>query len=271
MPVAVFLYLTNFYFIGQTIFTWPKAMAGFFIVLAWDCLRRNRSVAIVALLTALAYHSHPSSIAAAVSAGLWIICRDWRDGRWIRSALVYGGIFALVVAPWLVWTQGILRIPSNMIWQNFAGAGTQEAMSSPLNFVWIRLANAFNTFTPFAFGVYPFDLDRVSSHVIASLPFALGLFVMIPAFRECEKLFATEPLFVLFAFALPATVILLLYSCPGLPVLHGWQPMIGALLFLAVFRLRRTLSVRAFSAVILLQLAGNAFVLYLRAWHVGIV
>ena len=34
LPVATLLYVTNQYFIAQTVFTWPKALAGFFILLA---------------------------------------------------------------------------------------------------------------------------------------------------------------------------------------------------------------------------------------------
>jgi hypothetical protein len=54
LPIAVLLWSTTPYFISQTIFTWPKALAGFFLVLAWDSLRRNRAAAVVALLAALA-------------------------------------------------------------------------------------------------------------------------------------------------------------------------------------------------------------------------
>ena len=275
LPAAVLIFVTNSYFVGQTIFTWPKAMAGFFVVLAWDSLRRKRHVGVVALLTALAYHSHPSSIVAAVAIGMWVTYRSWRERAALRPALgpalQYAAVFLLMALPWIVWTKLVLALPSNMIWQNFAGAGTQAAMSSPLNFVWIRVANAFNTFAPTALGIYPFNSEFFASAVIGSLPFAVGLWLTIPAFQECAHLTRTEPLLLWFGLVIPAAVILLLYSCLAVPVLHGWQQIVGALLFFAVFRLRRTLSQRAFWALIVLQLATNAALLVTRARFTGVL
>ena len=48
LPLATVLYVTNPYFIGQTIYTWPKALAGFFILLAWTSIRRGHGPAVVA-------------------------------------------------------------------------------------------------------------------------------------------------------------------------------------------------------------------------------
>jgi hypothetical protein len=106
--------------------------------------------------------------------------------------------------------------------------------------------------------------------VIGSLPFAVGLWLIIPALRECEHLAVTDPPLLWFGLALPAGVILLLYSCPAVPILHGWQSIIGALLFLAVFRLKRTTTPRLFSTVVLLQLAMNAGLLWMRGYYTGV-
>src|SRR3954454_2080356 len=54
LPFATILYVTNHYFIVQTIYSWPKAFAGFFILLAWTSLRSAHHPAIVAVLLALA-------------------------------------------------------------------------------------------------------------------------------------------------------------------------------------------------------------------------
>src|ERR1700731_1554365 len=62
VPLATLLYITNPYFIGQTIYTWPKALAGFFILLAWHSIRAGHRPAVVAVLLALAFHAHPYAI-----------------------------------------------------------------------------------------------------------------------------------------------------------------------------------------------------------------
>ncbi len=271
LPAAALLFVTSPYFIAQTIFTWPKSMAGFFLVLAWDSQRRGRHAAVVAALAALAYHSHPSSIVAAISLALWVGYDAWRSGRPLRPVLVYIGMFALIALPWVLWTKAILRLPSNMMWQNFAGPGTELAFQSPLQFVWVRVVNSFNTFAPYALGVYPFEADRVLSFSVGCLPFAVGMLLLIPAFRYCEELASSHDAKLLwFGFALPAVVILLLFSCPAFPVLHGWQPMIGALLFLGVMRLHRNLSYRAFLIVVVLQLALNVGMLWAHGSFAGV-
>src|SRR5450432_1229580 len=100
LPVAALLFVTSPYFIGQTIFTWPKAMAGFFIVLSWNSIRRQHDAKVVALCLALAFHSHPSSIAVAVSIGLWYALKAWREKSGFKSALDYAGVFVLAILPW---------------------------------------------------------------------------------------------------------------------------------------------------------------------------
>ncbi|MDQ6809476.1 MAG: hypothetical protein M3Z64_08665 [Verrucomicrobiota bacterium] len=84
------LYATSPYLIGQTIFTWPKALAGFFLVLCWNSMRRGHDAKVVALLAALAFHSHPASIVAAACLGVWYLIdarRARATGRFREKAL----------------------------------------------------------------------------------------------------------------------------------------------------------------------------------------
>ena len=269
LGIASLLFVTNLYVIDQTIFTWPKAMAGFFIVLGWNAVRRNYDPKIVGLCAAAAYHCHPSSIAVAASLGLWYALQGWRAKKSFRPALEFVGVFVLALLPWLIWTKVILRIPSNMIAQNFAGPGTEAAMASPIDFIWIRFKNAFDTFAPLPFSVYPFQLDAVVNHAMFCLPFAVGIFLIIPALAECWHLRAKEPMLIWYALTIPAAVILGLYSTTALPVLHGWQPIIGALMFLGVLRLRRNLSPFAFVALVAFQLLCNLCIVVSRGVLVG--
>lgn len=270
LPAAVLLFVTNAYFIGQTIFTWPKALAGFFLVLAWDSLRRNGSIALAAACAALAYHSHPSSIAAVICLAGWVAWRARRTSQWLSEPISFAGIVLLLLLPWFVWTQFVLQIPSNLLWQNLASPVSSTAMESLVDFLWVRVVNLFDTFTPLGLGVYPFELGIVVAFMIHSLPIAVGLLLIVPAFREVEALFRTEPLLVVFGFVIPCTVLLLLFSYPAVPIVHGFQPVIGALLFLAVLRLRRTVSSRAFTTLVVLQLVANLGLLAMRAAYVGL-
>ena len=269
LVMASLLFATNLYVISQTIFTWPKAMAGFLIVLGWNALRRNQQPWFVALCAAAAYHSHPSSIVVAVSLGLWFTLQWWRRKSRARPVLEFALVFIGALLPWLIWTKAILRIPSDMIAQNFSGPGTEAAMASLVDFIWIRFKNAFDALTPVPFGIYPFNLEAVVNYATFCLPFAVGIFLIIPALAECWHLRKDEPMLVWFGLALPAAVILSLYSGPALPVLHGWQPVIGALIFLGVLRLRRTLAPPAFAALIALQLLCNLAIVLSRGIAIG--
>jgi hypothetical protein len=135
LPLAALLYITNPYFIAQTIFTWPKALAGFFILLAWTSMRTGHGPMVVAALIALAYHSHPYAIAFAGCAGLFYLTHWPREKSQVPSAVLYLLVFGLLLAPWIIWTRFVLHIPSDLVAQNFAGAGTEAAWASPINFV----------------------------------------------------------------------------------------------------------------------------------------
>ncbi|MDQ6938752.1 MAG: hypothetical protein M3119_01190 [Verrucomicrobiota bacterium] len=266
---ACLLFATNLYAINQTIFTWPKAMAGFFIVLCWNALRRHYDPKIVGLCAAMAYHCHPSSIAGAGGMGLWYALQAWRSKKSLRPALEYALVFVLALLPWVIWTRAILGIPSDMIAQNFAGPGSEAAWTSSIDFIWVRFCNLFRTFAPMPFSVYPFDLQAVIDYAMFCLPFAVGIFLIIPALTECWRLRKEERMLICYGMALPAAVILGLYSTPALPMLHGWQPIIGALMFLGVIGLRRTLTPSTFAVLITLQLLCNLLIVVLRGILVG--
>jgi hypothetical protein len=90
---------------------------------------------VVAALIALAYHSHPYAIAFAGCAGLFYLTHWPREKSQVPSAVLYLLVFGLLLAPWIIWTRFVLHIPSDLVAQNFAGAGTEAAWASPINFV----------------------------------------------------------------------------------------------------------------------------------------
>ena len=269
IPAAVLLYITNPYFIGQTIFTWPKAMGAFFVLLCWDSMRRNHNPKIVGLAAALAYHCHPVNLVVAGGVGLWYGMKAWREKRSFRPVLEYGGVFLLMILPWLVWTRLVLQLPDSLLTQNLAGEGTVDLFASPLNFVWVRFHNIITNLIPVSFVVYPFDLGQVVYYAMHCLPTAVGLILYVPAFLECARRWKSERMLLLYGMLFPATAILLVFSLPSRPTLYGWQPMVGALLFFGVLRLRRSFSPWTYRALIVAQLICNLAVLVLRGFIVG--
>ena len=266
--VATLLYVTNPYFIGQTVFTWPKAMAGFFILLAWNSIRNGHGPALVATLMALAVHSHPYAIVFAGWAGLFYLTHWGQEKSRVPSIVLYVLVLALILAPWIIWTRYVLQIPSDLIAQNFAGAGTELAWTSPLNFVWIRLHNLFYLLCSTIFLVYPFEFKAVLNNWLPSLPGVVGLVLIYPALAQCTELPKPRP-WLWYGFLGPALSILAVYSGPALPVLHGYQPLLAVLLFFGVWWLSRRCPRRVYLALVSLQLLLNLGVILARGLITG--
>ena len=255
LPLTTILYITNPYFIAQTIFTWPKALAGFFILLAWTSIRSNHRPLVVAVLMALAYHSHPYAIAFAGFAGLFYLWKWWRKEYRLPSVISYFAVFGLLLLPWIVWTRFALHIPSDLVMQNFAGAETNAAWASPVNLVWIRFRNLACLLSPMMFFVYPFDLRAVLNWAIC-LPGLLGLVIIYPALAQCAELPRPRG-WLWYGLAGPALLILLVFSSPVVPTPHGYQPIAAVLLCFGVWWRSRHTTRAVFVSLIVLQLLFN--------------
>jgi hypothetical protein len=269
LPPAALLYITNQYFIAQTIFTWPKALAGFFILLAWTSMRRGHSPLVVAALMALAYHSHPYAIVFAGCAGLFYLTQWHREKSRGPAVVRYLLVFGLLLVPWVIWTRFGLHIPSDLMAQNFTGPGTEAAWASPVNFVWIRFYNLFCLLSPMMFAVYPFDFRSVLDYWIFCLPGVVGLVMTYPGFAQCAELSKPRP-WLWYGLLGPPLLILAVYSCPATPVLHGYQALLGVLLFSGVWWLSEHCSRRTFVGFVGLQLLFNLFVLLARGLITGV-
>jgi hypothetical protein len=193
----------------------------------------------------------------------------WRGRCETRSLLSFAFTFLIFVIPWIGWTRLYLQIPSDLVWQNVAGPGTDAALASPLNFVWVRLRNFSSTFAPGMFFVYPFDAGAVVEWARDCLPGAVGIFLIVPAFMEAVKV-SQRSAFAWCAIALPLFAITAIFSLPNIPLLHGYQAVVGALIFFGVIRLARNFSPVAFWSIVILQLAANLTLLEMRAYLTGL-
>jgi hypothetical protein len=270
LPLAATLYVTNPYFVAQTIYTWPKALAGFFILLAWTSIRSGHGPMVVGALFALAFHSHPYAIVFAAWAGLFYLTQWRREKSGVPAAIGYALVFALILAPWIIWTRWTLGIPSDLVAQNFASPEMAPAWASPLDFVWIRLHNLFYLLCSTIFLVYPFDFRAILNAWIFSLPGVVGIVLIYPALAQCRELTKPQP-WLWYGILGPALSILAVYSSPALPVLHGYQAVVGVFLFFAVWWLSRRCSRKICFAVAGLQLALNLAIVVARAVITGVL
>jgi hypothetical protein len=267
--VTAFLYVTNPYFISQTLYTWPKAFAGFFILLAWNSIRNGHHAALVGALAAFAFHCHPYAVVFAGWIAIFYFVQMARGKFGPRPLLFYLLTLGLMVAPWFVWTRYVLQIPSDLITQNFAGAGTEAAWAAPMTFIWIRLHNLFYTTFSTVFTVYPFDFSSILRCWLESLPGAVGIVLIYPAlkqFRETSKPRA----WLWYGMVAPALSILSVYSAPALPVFHGYQSVLALLLFFGVWWLSRHCPRKLYLGLVASQLILNLGILVARGVIAGV-
>ncbi|MCY1669360.1 hypothetical protein [Rhizobium sp. SL86] len=178
----------------NTVFTWPKLLAAYFLLLATTFVIR-RQLHLAGLLAALAWLSHPvgalmipalalfTLASTPLGAGSWI----FRTTRFCLPAALTG---ASAMTPWILFKLH-LGDPDPFATYLFGkGAGFEPAA----NFEeWIapRIGNLYYTFTPFAFyndglmSVWLYgplnDVSRWLSQYAKSLPGQLGFLTVIPA------------------------------------------------------------------------------------------
>lgn len=263
LAAGALLYITNPYFLSQTIFTWPKALAGFFILLAWNSLHSKHDPKLVALCIGLAYNCHPYSVAFVAPLALVYLWQWWNSIARLRTVIDFAGVFLLLILPWLLWTRLYLGISSNLIAQNFVAPGRQ---ASVVDFIWIRVKNLFDLLAPRFFDVYPFNAASIFDNCITCLPGAVGLFVIGPALIKLARLFPE----LRWQIIVSAFAILLVFSAPALPVLHGYQPIVGTLIFLGLGYLNDAVSSRSFRVLVALQLLCNVGLVAMQGWVVGV-
>jgi hypothetical protein len=267
--VTALLYVTDPYFISQTLYTWPKAFAGFFVLLAWNSIRAGHHAVVVAALVAFAFHCHPYAVVFAGWIAVFYLAEMARGKSGPRPFFLYLLAFVLIVAPWFVWTWLVLQIPSDLIAQNFAGAGSEAAWASPMTFIWIRLHNLFYTTFSTIFTVYPFNFPVILRRWLESLPGAVGLVLIYPALRQCAEISKPRP-WLWYALVAPALSILSVFSTPSLLILHGYQPILALLLFLGVWWLSRHCSRKVYLGLVASQLLLNLGMVVARGLIAGV-
>ncbi len=216
------------YYISQVLFTWPKALAAFYLLLAVHALCYKGWNAVAGILSALAYLSHPYAIVFAASYGLYLFVQSLRDGYVGRALLHspaarYTAMFFLMILPWFIWTRLILEIPSDLVTQNFLKDISLGEM------VWIRLHNIYETVFPRFFDIYPFNADQVLQNSLVCIPGIIGILFTVQAYYACVKYFSEHRFIVLYGILIPSLLIIGVFSAPAVPALHGLQ-VIGPLL-----------------------------------------
>ena len=111
-----------------------------------------------------------------------------------------------------------------------------------------------------------FNAAAVVDNYVTCLPGAVGLLVVGPALFQLTRF----PVELRWQIIVPAIAILVVFSTPSVPILHGYQPIVGTLIFLGLISLHDAVSLLAFRVLLFLQLLCNVGLIAMQAWVVGV-
>ncbi|HMS49849.1 MAG TPA: glycosyltransferase family 39 protein [Candidatus Saccharibacteria bacterium] len=196
--VSCLLLIGSPFFLYNAVFSWPKSLVAFFVLVMWLLLlqKRLRYTVLAGVVGGLAYLTHDLAVFYIVaSIGLLLYHRRFRD------IFVLGGISALIAFPWLVVSSLIYKKPSTfalypLSLHGLPQPGQSKAIvneflhTSPLEIISIRFDTLFYLLSPYDL-IYSTGgqsiLKRIWAVGIFSIPGSLGFGLIIPVLLGAIK------------------------------------------------------------------------------------
>lgn len=281
------LFITSPYFIFQTLFTWPKSLAAFFILFSLICFFYIRMPKLAGFSMGLGYLSHPYTIAffiafvilipflqkepsshinhsvASKEAGLLkslafkIRCHFLATNRHFLISIVF---FLATITPWFIWSKFILDLPSDLVAQNFILPGQRL-----IDFIWVRPVNFLFTILPNHLLTFPFSANSVllgsTVNAAGAIGSAFAVFALLYLFNNLKK--HSSLLLLFFA----SVLLILIFSNQAVPALHGLQGPITILLLISILQAAQLLTQRLLVLIVVSQAGINLALLgyYLKS------
>jgi hypothetical protein len=262
-PFVMAVLVTSPYFLSQILFTWPKCLGALFLMLALNSIQQKKDARETGIWTACAYWSHPYALIFTISLTIYFYVAS--QGKVFRDRARTAGRFLLAwglcVLPWFLWSRVWLHIPSNLVTQN---ALIHEHL---YNMIWARLFNVFQLITPAMFESYPYNGEKFFADSIISLPGALGLLLFIPAYAALTAAWRGDKLVPFFYVILPAILIVMVFSAPNIPAVHGFQAIGPVMIAMGM----RWLQDKGVSIPALQRLLTAQFLIGVTIWTVRMI
>jgi len=222
---AVALFASSPYLIFQTIFTWPKELAAFFVLIGFGLLLSKRSALLIGSLLGFAFLSHPYAEAFLVGFVIYFFFeKDLINSITSSIALAIG--FLIITAPWIFWSHS-LHLSSDLVTQNLFIPGQRH-----IDFIWIRLVNLLNTILPSHLQSPNFDVTATILGSTLNIAGAVGIIIYamsIYLLGDFAK--SNHGKVAIFAIAIPSCLLIFVFSNQAVPALHGLQVAIPLIIF----------------------------------------
>ncbi len=257
LPAALIMATTP-YFISQVIFTWPKSLAGYFIILAVLLVAEKKFYWFAGLLFALAYHSHPFAMGFAGFTGLFLIYHWIMQQCTFKNVLEFGGVFVLIIAPWFFWTHIVLDISGDLVGQNFFN------FNSWVDFFWVRITNLFTLTMPIMLSASSLNSNTFYLQSNVCIPGIVGLFFVVQSLLWFYENGRENRYLSIWYVLLPLVLMWGIFSVPNVPALHGFQSIFPFMLMVGLHFSKQKFTNYTFYTLVAAQLALNLTVIIAR-------
>lgn len=182
------------FFLYNAVFSWPKSLVAFPIILSWLLLieARRRYILLAGMTAGVAYLTHDLAFLYIAGTALFLLY-----GRRIKDTLIYCLTPVLFALPWMLVSQLSYQKPSTFMYYPMSTGGIPQPdqkqqivdnflhHTSPFKILWIRVLNAFYLLSPYELltseGGQP-AWRRLWALGLFSLPGSVGFGLMLPAF-----------------------------------------------------------------------------------------
>lgn len=261
--LALLFMVPSQFFLYNAVFTWPKSLVAFFILLSWLLIFQNkfRYLVMAGIASGLAYLSHDLAV---LYIGASVLLLLYQKRFW--HIIVFGFISSLFALPWLVASVVFYKKPSSFILyplsiHDIPQPTERHAIikeffdTSPLRLLAIRLDSLYFLLTPYQLIYREAGQEwvrRIWAVGIYSIPGALGLGLIIPAIIGAIKNIKLITFWILCVAPILLCVIVIGWP-KGLGAIHFAQASIALLTGLAASWLIKNKNVYILSLVYLVN------------------
>lgn len=233
--ISVLFIFSSHFFLYNNIFSWPKSLVAFFILLSWILLLEDTLSATIlaAAISALAYFTHDLAILYIAASLVFLLSK-----KRIRDMFILlGGLFA-ALGPWWFVASVYYKKPSSFYLYPFAVDGIptieqkdavlQKFFHTPaLQLIHIRINTLYYLFAPYTFLEKTTNFaQKLWAFSIFTIPGSLGLGLIIPSTIGFVKKIAKTPFWCFILTPILLVLIIFGWSSPGsIGAIHFSQPI----------------------------------------------
>jgi hypothetical protein len=255
--------ILNPFLLFHALFTWPKNLAASLIIIALYLLSlKSRPGYIMgSLIMGVSYLAHPLALPFMLFTSLYMVFQFSKSSinriDSIRQYSSYLFCVFLPIIPWFIWSNYVLKIPSDLISQNSnLDIGITEH-------IWVRALNFYTLLFPTQFSEIGFSARSFLWSSFTNIWSPLGILVFFIPIVLIQYLNSSiKPFSFMLNNVLGGAILSgAFFSIPAIFHIHGWQtfwPIFAAVIFFYINQLR------FFKIILFIQLFYNLF--FITGW-----